>query len=258
MKARGREKMAKYKSENKRYVVYQRVLAIVALAGLFACGLMVGFAVNGAKKISSKVSQVVGVVEDISLPQRNCAAVEKLLKAKLKEETDATDCWAFNDNIIIYDNLIDKGCPENHEKYVALKNRSSELAAAACINDNQQMIIDDGRSTCEKIRDEMLFYTDLNASGYDGHMRNAKTYAVIAERGCASEAEHYKELAEQELAVARAVVDDNLNEQDTIDVIEVYKKIQMQTAAEEVFEKMKKITNPAIDFILEVEKIINE
>jgi hypothetical protein len=32
----------------------------------------------------------------------------------------------------------------------------------------------------------------------------------------------------------------------------------MQAAAEEIFETAKKLTNPAIDFILEVEKIINE
>ena len=30
------------------------------------------------------------------------------------------------------------------------------------------------------------------------------------------------------------------------------------TTAKEVFEKAKKLTNPAIDFILEIEKIINE
>jgi hypothetical protein len=32
----------------------------------------------------------------------------------------------------------------------------------------------------------------------------------------------------------------------------------MQMAAEEVFETVKKLTNPAIDFVLEIERIINE
>ncbi len=32
----------------------------------------------------------------------------------------------------------------------------------------------------------------------------------------------------------------------------------MQQDAEEIFNKAKKLTNPAIDFIMQVEKIINE
>ena len=104
----------------------------------------------------------------------------------------------------------------------------------------------------------MLGFVDAHANGFNGHMQNAKTYAVIAERGCASEAEHYKELAEQELAVARAITDDKMSEQETIEVVETYKKLQMQAVAQEMFDKAKRLTNPAIDFILEVEKIINE
>lgn len=253
--------MAKYKSENKKHIIRQRVLAIVALVGLFACGLMVGFAVNGAKKISSKISQVVNVVEDYSLPQRNCAAVEKVLEARLYEETDRSDCGTFIENVRTYKELITKGCPENQNKYIELKNRSFALANAVCAEYvlNDSGIFDNNtKSTCEKIRGEMLERVDWSADDFWEHMQNAKTYAVIAERGCANEAEHYRDLAEQELAIARAVIDDNLSEQDTIDVIETYKRIQMQAAAEEVFEKMKKLTNPTIDFILQVEKIINE
>lgn len=255
--------MAKYKSENKRYVVYQRVLAIVALVGLFACGLMVGFAVNGAKKISSKISQIKNTVEN-TLPDKTCAAVEKVLEAKLYKETEKTTCDDFWANQFVYADLVKRGCPENQDKYRALKERNNNLILASCSEEEIQYlrqisgIMDSASSTCEKIRDEMLHQIIANAGGYYEHMQNAKTYAVIAERGCAHEFQHYKELAEQELAVARAVTDDKLNEQDTLDVIETYKKIQMQAAAEEVFEKMKKITNPAIDFILEVEKVINE
>lgn len=255
--------MTKYKSENKKHIVYQRVLAIVALAGLFACGLMVGFAVNGAKKISSKISQIKTAVEN-TLPDKTCAAVEKVLEAKLHEETEDTSCEEFWDNQFVYADLVKRGCPENQDKYRALYDRNNSLIGASCSDEYLQYlrqrsgIMDSASSTCEKIRDEMLGFVDAHANGFNGHMQNAKTYAVIAERGCASEAEHYKELAEQELAVARAVTDDNLSERDTIDVIETYKKIEMQAAAEEVFEKMKKLTNPAIDFILQVEKIINE
>ena len=65
-------------------------------------------------------------------------------------------------------------------------------------------------------------------------------------------------MAKQELEIARALEDDKFDNDDTIEVVETYKRINMQAAAEEIFETAKKLTNPAIDFILEVEKIINE
>ena len=65
-------------------------------------------------------------------------------------------------------------------------------------------------------------------------------------------------MAQQELEIARALQDDKFSEDDTIEVVETYKRLNMQAAAQEIFDVAKKLTNPAIDFILEVEKIINE
>ena len=86
----------------------------------------------------------------------------------------------------------------------------------------------------------------------------AKIYANLSERGCAENSAKYVELAKQELEIARALEDDEFDDYETIEVVETYKRLNMQAAAEEIFETAKKLTNPAIDFILEVEKIINE
>ncbi len=67
-----------------------------------------------------------------------------------------------------------------------------------------------------------------------------------------------EELAKQELDIARALQDDKFNENETIEVVETYKRLKMQQDAQEIFDKVKKLTNPAIDFIMQVEKIINE
>ena len=81
----------------------------------------------------------------------------------------------------------------------------------------------------------------------------------MSERGCAENSAKYVELAKQELEIARALEDDRFDNGETIiEVVETYKRLNMQAAAEEIFETAKKLTNPAIDFILEVEKIINE
>ena len=89
-------------------------------------------------------------------------------------------------------------------------------------------------------------------------IRRAKIYAQLSERGCPENSSQYQELAKQELEIARALADDEFEDYETIEVVETYKRLNMQAAAEEIFETAKKLTNPAIDFILEVEKIINE
>ncbi len=176
------------KKYSKKDIIRQRILAVVALVGLFACGLMVGLAITKTKTVVQKIENV----------------------------------------------------------------------SEQVINMKKADIVVNNKSICTKVRDEMLIRVNPNAYDYDDHINNAKIYAIIAERGCEDETAYYKELAEQELAVARAITDDKLSEQDTIEVVETYKKLQMQAAAQEMFDKAKRLTNPAIDFILEVEKIINE
>lgn len=116
------------------------------------------------------------------------------------------------------------------------------------------------QKTCELIEESLLVRMpngDEFASSSD-RIARAKIYANLSERGCAENAQKYHDLAKQELAIARALRDDEFSEVDTIEVVETYKRLNMQAAAEEIFETAKKLTNPAIDFILEVEKIINE
>jgi hypothetical protein len=89
-------------------------------------------------------------------------------------------------------------------------------------------------------------------------IERAKIYANLSERGCPENSAKYVEMAKQELAVARALEDDKFDEFETVEVVETYKRLNMQAAAEEIFETAKKLTDPAIDFIIQVEKIINE
>lgn len=114
--------------------------------------------------------------------------------------------------------------------------------------------------TCEKI--EMLLtkrlYSDGNIDS-ESHIDNAKIYANLSERGCPENSAKFKALAKQELEIARALNDDNLDdEEESVEIVETYKRIQMQAEAERMIEKAKKLTNPAIDFIIQLEKIIEE
>jgi hypothetical protein len=116
-------------------------------------------------------------------------------------------------------------------------------------------------TTCEYIESALKArrYPMDTSSESTAHIHNAEIYANLASRGCAENAAKYRELALREIEIARALTDDKFYDNgEIIDVIETYKKLDMKAAAEQVFEKAKKLTDPAIDFILQVEKIINE
>ena len=164
----------------------QRFWGIVALAGLFFCGLFVGMAVN---KPTSLV------------------------------------------------------CPESSD---GLQSNAEVIATTEPVD------------VCAEIERLLARHLPVASDDVDTRIDRAKIYATMAERGCPENAATYVELARQELDIARAIEDDDFSHEETIDVVETYKRLHMQAAAEEIFEKAKKLTNPAIDFILQVEKIINE
>ena len=116
------------------------------------------------------------------------------------------------------------------------------------------------QKTCTLIEESLLIRLpdgDATTGSYD-RIERAKIYANLSERGCPENQPQYQAMATQELEIARALQDDEFSPDATIDVVETYKRLNMQAAAEEIFETAKKLTNPAIDFILEVERIINE
>ncbi len=242
--------------QNKRFRVVhtkaQRLWGIVGLAALFICGLMVGWGLNSSHV--NKNAQVAQVVEPTpnsdAQTKETCAIIEDLLMQKLYPE-DAPDVMAHESNIVVYEKLIMNGCSENQMKYHKQIQREQEIVKALQQSGTLQ-------ETCEQI--ESLLMAELpDANGFaENRIVRAKIFANLSERGCAANSEKYVAMAKQELEIARALEDDEFDKEETIEVVETYKRLNMQAAAEEIFETAKKLTNPAIDFILEVEKIINE
>ena len=114
------------------------------------------------------------------------------------------------------------------------------------------------KETCLVVEEALLEHLPFAENHPDTRIDRAKIYANLSERGCPENSAKYVEMAKQELAVARALEDDKFDEFETVEVVETYKRLNMQAAAEEIFETAKKLTDPAIDFIIQVEKIINE
>ena len=198
-------------------------------------------------------------VGEKKLPETTCAAVEELLKQNLNSE-NSLDFTDHDSNVIVYQKLAEKGCPENKEKYQNMAQREREIARA--LNPEYQEKTE--TKTCAEI--EFVLTQKLHCAsqyGYcedaDRHIEDAKIYANLSERGCPENKSKYEQLAKRELEIARAINDDNLDDrEDSIEIVETYKRLQMQAEAEKMIEKAKKLTNPAIDFIIQLEKIIEE
>ncbi len=193
------------------------------------------------------------------LPETTCAAVEELLKQNLNSEYELNYEEHYR-NSETYQRLADKGCPENRETYLNLSKRETEIARAL----NPEYQDKKENETCEEI--EFVLTQKLRcASQYEycndaeEHINDAKIYANLSERGCPENKSKYEQLAKRELEIARAINDDNLDDrEESIEIVETYKRLQMQAEAEKMIEKAKKLTNPAIDFIIQLEKIIEE
>ena len=242
------------KAKQKVQVVHTRkekVFGWFALGALFACGLMVGLGINGRPTPVAEIEQVATpapVVE--SQTKETCAIIEDLLLGRLMPG-DSQDVRNHEYNIGVYEKLVMNGCSQNQQKYHNAAAREREIVAA--LQDS-----DAGQQTCEQIETLLLGHLPYASDDSDDRIERAKIYANLSERGCAERSAKYVDLAKQELEIARALEDDEFDNQETIEVVETYKRLNMQAAAEEIFETAKRLTNPAIDFILEVEKIINE
>lgn len=284
--------MTQKMTEAKKYRIY----GIIALIVLFLIGIFVGWTLDGGNKNGrheyncDKMAQLLqlqalhntnaeevkeltelysknchhGIVEkkqqpqkqvDKKLPERNCEAIEQLLKDRLMSDDTY---YAHASNAEIYGNLMQVCCDENREKYAQLGAQEVSLAETLKQIQLQTTNTEDTCKKIERVLSERIGKWDgMNAEDY---IRNAETYANLAERGCEQNKQKYKELAQQQLEIARALTDDNVSEntRETKEMIQVYKRIQMKQEAQKIIDKAKKIADPAIDFIIQLEKIIEE
>lgn len=260
-----------------------RLFGVLGLVALFGCGIAVGLCWNNgcffnqeqqvmdAEQVQEQAAaqQVAEMekpfqqVEDAEKDANNtadmetCEVIEQMQLEWLHPENSG-DYQEHQTNISIYERLFQYGCDKNKAKYRDAIAREMMILESLTGEPQGIMPID---SECERIEESLLsrLPDDHAKQNSEARIERAKIYANLSERGCPEHKDMYVELAKQELAIARALEDDKFHdEDDTIEVVETYKRLNMQAAAEEIFETAKKLTNPAIDFVLQVEKIINE
>ena len=211
----------------------QRALSVVALIGLVACGVMIGVAIS--KKQHNTVPQDAGM----HMTEWNCRDIINRMTARYTSAEQLAELnKIYNDNCA--GRVFDKPVVKEDVKDVA-------------VQEGGQL-----KETCLVVEEALLENLPSAENNPETRIYRAKIYANLSERGCPENSAKYVEMAKQELAVARALEDDKFDEFETVEVVETYKRLNMQAAAEEIFETAKKLTDPAIDFIIQVEKIINE
>ena len=192
---------------------------------------------------------------DARMEKPVCQVYEELFVEQLSNE-GVTDPGYHRQNIAIYQSLIENGCPENAEKYQALMEREQTLLAAL---EKFYGEVSDVETTCQQIERVLMRDVCTGCSGdSDFYIDRAKTYAVLADRGCPENYEKYKQLAAKDLEIARALEDDKLDTRQAEDVSDTYRRLQMQQTANEILNRVQKLTVPAIDFIMEAQRIIEE
>lgn len=212
-------------TKNDEYKKY-RTYGIIGLVGVFLMGALVGFILNGSDRTNHSI-----------MTKNQC----EYLSVKMQRAIENNNYEEIGQlNKIYSENCLDRFFDEPKPQ-PKMEEKLPE-------------------TTCGKI--EMLLKERLapvDELGSESHVYNAKIYANLSERGCPENSEKYKQLAKQELEIARALNDDNVeNTYETTEIVETYKRLKMQAEAERMIEKAKKLTNPAIDFIIQLEKIINE
>ncbi|MBR4891867.1 MAG: hypothetical protein IKZ34_01640 [Alphaproteobacteria bacterium] len=239
----------------KCYTHGQIIRGRIGLALLFVCGVMAGHALGpNCDTINQSLVQTVQEVQQQEKQKETCAVIENIQLSWLYDE-NSSSLEEHRANIRVYETLFQHGCEENKLKYREAISREMDILSALGGQITAQ------KSTCEKIEESLLsdLEGDYPQMSPGGRVSRANIFVRLSERGCSENKQKYVEMAKQELEIARALQDDRFpDNQETIQVIDAYKRLNMQAAAQEILDTMKRLTNPAIDFILEVERIINE
>jgi len=109
---------------------------------------------------------------------------------------------------------------------------------------------------------ERLFLQQLGDTAFSedpkDHFHRANIYSKVSLRGCPESSERFRRLALRELQIGFALGEDRIEDQTKAEIADTYNKLEMKADAERFFNKMKQLTDPTIDFIIQVQKIIEQ
>lgn len=245
------------KSSVKTYSRVWRIWAWVVLCGIFACGVMAGAFVWEQKTRYTADSAVQAKLKP-------CEMREKALKENLAMDIKEYDPWAYESHLLnarVYDQLIKTGCDNNRAEYQSLRDAEQSVAdVLKKLNNNEYIDNSASQEPCEVIEKNLFRRIDGNCTETWCYLRNAEIYSKMAEDGCDGNKATHAKKALDELQIADGVRLDEQNV-DTAEIqrtVNTYKKLQMQNEARKYIQKMEKLVNPGVEFIMELQRVIEE
>ena len=251
----------------------QKIWAWILLFGIFGCGVMTGLSPIGHKitntpdsTVKSESSEPENVVEIVDPePQTPCQINEKVLKTRLVRNIDDNNPNAFNahqNNMLIYKRLFNTGCLENRDYFseMASNERIYMDALTGIQKKNNESVERPCREIESALSRRIISGCDTNQYVSECHLNNAEVYSKLAEDGCEENVELYRKNALDELQIADGVRINasDVNPREVRSTINTYKKLQMQNEARRYLNKVEKMLDPGIEFIMELQKVIEE
>jgi len=251
----------------------QKFWAWVLLFGIFGCGVMTGIyplahktvctADSGVQTKSNEVQKSLEVKDPE--PEEACQINEKVLKNRLAKDIDDKSPNAIGlhqMNLLIYKRLMETGCRENRGYFSDMA--SNEVIYLNAITGFDKTNNETTERPCREIENALNRRIIYNCDNYqyvsECHLNNAEVYSKMAEDGCAENIEQYRKNALDELQIADGVRINasDVNPREVRSTINTYKKLRMQNEARRYLDKVEKMLDPGIDFILELQKVIEE
>lgn len=237
--------------KNNCYVCTQghKILAWAVLVGIFLCGMMTGVSLWGYKHVYAPESGVYKVSDNLKNKQ-TCEEIEEKLLGYISDDD-------YAQNLKIYNVLSVRGCEENRAYFTDMAVREHMLLNTMDEVFNETVT----ERPCQVIERQLSAQLSMGDSVNSWlHSRNAKIYSQMAEDGCAENAKKYKQLALNELQIAEGIrVDENdIDQSEMLTTVNTYKKLQMQNEAKKYIKKVEKLVDPGIDFIMELQRVIEE
>ena len=255
----------------------QKIWAWVLLVGIFGCGVMTGLAPMGYKFMhaadsgvktegnvaTETVTETVEVVDPT--PQEPCQINESVLKNRLVKSIDDRNPNALSlhqSNMMVYRRLMDTGCLENRSYFAEMA--ANERTYMTAITGVEKTTTEFVEKPCREIENALtrriIYSCDTHQYVSECHLNNAEVYSKLAEDGCEENAEMYRKNALDELQIADGVRINasDVNPREVRSTINTYKKLRMQSEARRYLNKVEKMLDPGIEFIMELQKVIEE
>lgn len=231
-----------------------KISALIGLVGIFACGAMVGwFQANSV----NKKTVTAPATETTTAKPTLCQIREDALLGRIGSD--------HFENARTYAMLVKVGCPENADKYTQASINEKQISDAenALNGRSEDSDIQPNDAACivieKNLKRRLNKECQYSGPASECYANNARVYAKIAEQGCPEHSEFYKQRALEQIQISDGVSEEGfVSKYQARTVVDAYNALKMKAEAKKYLKKVEKLVGPGVDFIMEIQRVIDE